>query len=581
MNSLLLALICFAGYIVAYNTYGRYLANRIFNLNTECPTPAHTLADGQDYIPANKEVLFGHHFTSIAGLGPNCRSRYCCDMGMGPPALIWVLIGPIFLGGVHDFGSLVISMRAKGRSIGDITAELVNPRVRTLFMIIIFLELWIVIGVFALIIALLFNMYPQAVFSIWAEIPIALWLGWMVYRRNHNPLWPSIFGVVLLYAAIVLGTYFPIRMPAIGFLTPVMVWMFILFFFNSFLTSILPVNVLLQPRDYINAHELLIILFLITLGTIVGHPPVIAPAFQPHPAGAPPMWPFLFVIIACGAISGFHSLVSSGTSSKQLDCEGDAKAVGYGSMLMEGALSVLVIIAITAGLGMRYTNGDGLILTGRDAFSSYYVNWAAAQGLASNINAFIVGSSNLMETFGIPVRFGLTIMGVFLVSFAATTLDTATRLQRYVVSEFAEANNIPVFHRRLPATLFAVLTAAGLAFYDGTGQGALTLWPLFGTVNQLLAALALLLVSVYFVRVRKPVMIAFAPFLFMVVMTGWAMVINIGDYFTTGNWLLFIISIVVFALEIWMIIESAIVLSSLRSHGVVAEAMAFAEDRTE
>ena len=359
------------------------------------------------------------------------------------------------------------------------------------------------IAVFALIIALLFDMYPESVISIWSEVPIAIWLGWIVYKRGYKTFWPSIFAVILLYVTIVIGTYVPIKMPALGSMTPVMLWMILLFVINSFLSSTLPVHVLLQPRDYINSHELFIILILITIGTFVGHPQIIAPAIASNPAGAPPMWPFLFVIIACGAISGFHSLVSSGTSAKQLDCERDAQLVGYGSMLMEGALSILVIVAVAAGLGMKYMSADGQLLSGSAAFSAHYANWQAANGLSSKINAFIIGSANLLETYGIPHRFGLTVMGVFLVSFAATTLDTATRLQRYIVSEFAEANRIPLLNKRYAATAFAVVTAAALAFYDGTGKGALRVWPLFGTVNQLLAALALLLLTVYFVRNKK------------------------------------------------------------------------------
>ena len=480
-------------------------------------------------------------------------------------SVLWVIFGSIFFGAVHDFGSLVLSMRAKGRSIGDLTADLINPRVRTLFMIIIFFELLLVIAVFAMIIALLFDMYPQSVLSIWCQIPLAIWLGWIVYKKGKKPFWPSIVAVTVLYITIVIGSYFPIQMPAIGMLTPVMIWMIILFVVNSFITSTLPVHVLLQPRDYINSHQLFIILILICIGVFIGHPPVIAPGFVSSPEGAPPILPFLFVIIACGAISGFHSIVSSGTSAKQISCETDAQAVGYGSMLLEGALAILVIISVTAGIGMKYIGSDGSILTGRSAFAEHYSNWAAADGLSSKINAFIIGSANLIESLRIPVNIGLTIIGVFLVSFASTTLDTATRLQRYIVSEFSSAQNITFFKNRYAATAFATLTAAGLAFYDGTGKGALKLWPLFGTINQLLAALALLLLTVYFVRSKKPVLISLLPFLFMVFITGWAMILNIGKYYSTQNWLLFGIGTIVFILEIWMIVESVFVLRDFKT----------------
>ena len=562
MNSLVLAVFSFAAYIIAYNTYGRFLADKIFKLDSSCITPAHEFSDNLDFVPSRKEVLFGHHFTSIAGLGPIVGPAIAVIWGW-LPAVLWVLIGSIFMGAVHDFGSLVLSMRAQGRSIGDITADLINPRVRTLFMIIIFFELWLVVAVFALIIALLFDMYPESVISIWSQVPIAIWLGWMVYRKGFKPFWPSIFAVFLLYVMIIIGSYFPVKLPAVGMFTPVMLWMVALFLINSFISSTLPVHFLLQPRDYINSHQLFIILILMTLGTVVGHPQIIAPAVALGPAGAPPMWPFLFVIIACGAISGFHSIVSSGTSAKQLDCESDAKLIGYGSMLTEGMLSILVIVAVTAGIGMKYISSDGSVLTGSKAFATHYSSWAAAEGLTSKINAFVVGAANLIETYGIPHRIGLTVMGVFLVSFASTTLDTATRLQRYIVSEFSKAQNISFFQNRYAATSVAVITAAALAFYDGSGKGALKLWPLFGTVNQLLAALALLLLTVYFVRSKKPVLISLIPFLFMVVMTGWAMILNIGKYYSTSNWLLFIIGSIVFVLEVWMIIESVVVLRKL------------------
>ncbi|MFC1539198.1 carbon starvation protein A [Candidatus Latescibacterota bacterium] len=563
MNSIILAILSFFAYIIAYNTYGKFLSKKIFNLDNSTITPAHKYRDNKDFIPARPEILFGHHFTSIAGLGPIVGPAIAVIWGW-LPAVLWVIFGSIFIGAIHDFGALVISMRAKGRSIGDIAGDLINPRVRTLFMIIIFFELWIVIAVFALIIALLFDMYPGAVISIWAQIPLALWLGWMVYKRGKKPFWPSILAVACLYLTIIIGSYIPVRMPQIGFLTPVMVWMVLLFIINSFITSTLPVHILLQPRDYINAQQLVIILILIFSGIFIGHPDIIAPVFVSHPAGAPSLWPFLYIIIACGAISGFHSIVSSGTSAKQISHEKDAQAIGFGTMLTEGFLAILVIVAVTAGIGMRYTTSGGTILTGKAAFLTHYASWEAANGLSSKINAFIIGSSNLLNTFGIPLKIGFTIMGVFLVAFASTTLDTATRLQRYIVTEFSTANNIPFFKNMYAATGLATLSAAGLAFYDGTGQGALKLWPLFGTINQLMAALALLLITVYFVRNKKPVLITLLPFLFMVVMTGWAMVINIGTYYDTKNWLLLIIGLIVFILEIWMILESVIVLKNIK-----------------
>ena len=563
MNSLLLAVIVYAAYLVAYHTYGKYLANKIFKLDPNRVTPAHELRDDIDYMPAKKEVLFGHHFTSIAGLGPIVGPAIAVIWGWLPAAL-WVALGPIFLGGVHDFSALVASMRNKGVSIGELTANLVNSRTRYLFLLIIFFELWIVIAIFALIMGILFNMFPQSVFPVWMEIPIAIWAGYAIYKKGGNLTTISLIAVVLMYITVIIGAYWPLKLPGLFGLTPVATWLIILLIY-AFFASTLPVWTLLQPRDYINAHELLIAMGLLFIGTIVAHPKIVAPATNIHAAGAPPIWPFLFVVIACGAISGFHSLVSSGTSSKQIDKEPDALFVGYGGMLMEGSLSVLVIVATTAAIGMHYVLKNGQVLTGYAAWAHHYASWKAAAGLGSKLNAVIIGSANLMHSYGIPLAIGTTIMAVFLVSFAGTTLDTATRIQRYVIGEFFTDLGIPALANRWVATFLAVFTAFLLAFVQKNGKGALILWPLFGTVNQLLAGLALLVATVYLARLKKPIWFAALPMIFMIFMTGWAMILNIEKFARTHNTLLLTIGIIVFLLEIWMIIEAIIALGKYLS----------------
>ncbi len=554
MNSLLLAAICFAGYLIAYHTYGRYLGKKIFKLSPVAKCPSTELRDDVDFIPAKKEVLFGHHFTSIAGTGPIVGPAIAIIWGW-VPAVLWVVFGAIFMGAVHDFGSLVVSMRAKGRSIGDLVSDLINPRVRQLFLWIIFFELWIVVAIFALIIAILFTLYPQAVIPVWLEIPIAVWLGYMVYKRGKNPVALGIVAVIIMYITVVIGAYQPLNMPGMFGLSPIMVWMVLLFIY-AFIASTLPVQQLLQPRDYINGHQLIIALALLCLGVIVAHPTFVAPTLNASPAGAPLMIPMIFVVVACGAISGFHSLVSSGTSSKQCDLETNAKFVGYGGMLMEGGLSVLVIVACGAGIGLGYTLKGGEILTGTAAFTQHYASWAAAAGLKSKLDAFVIGSANLLESYGIPMKIAITIMGVFVVSFAATTLDTATRIQRYVISELGTSWGAKPITGRYVATFFAVITAMVLAFYSGDGKGAMTLWPLFGTVNQLLAGLALLVLTIYLLRKKLPIWIAFIPFIFMVVMDGWAMLINIRSFSSTGKTFLLVMAILIFVLMLWMIAEA-------------------------
>lgn len=561
MNSLILALIMAIGYLIAYHTYGKFIAKKIFRIDPSAVCPSEAMRDDQDYVPTGKHVLFGHHFTSIAGLGPIVGPAIGIIWGWVPAAL-WVLFGSVFMGAVHDFGALIISLRGKGRSVGDLAADIINPRVRTLFLLIIFFELWIVIAVFALIIGILFTMYPETVFPVWLEIPIAMVLGHMVYKKSKNATLAGIVAVIVMYITVVIGAYLPFKMPALFGLNPLAVWIVVLLTY-AFFASTLPVQILLQPRDYINSYQLLIAMALLGIGTLFTHPKIVAPALNLNAPGAPPVWPFLFVVIACGAISGFHSLVSSGTSSKQCDSEKSALFIGYGSMLVEGALGILVIIAVGAGLSMGLKTTDGEMLTGTAAFSHHYRSWAAAQGLTSKLAAFVTGSSNMLNAVGIPAKITMTLMGVFLVSFAATTLDSATRIQRYVVSELAGAIRIDALKGKKTATLFAVVTAFMLAFSNGSGKGALTLWPLFGTVNQLMAGLALLVITIYLARKKAPVVYTLVPMLFMIVLTLWAMLIKLEDFYTAGNWMLLSIGAVVLALEIWMITESALVLRNI------------------
>lgn len=560
MNALILAIGAGILYLVAYHTYGKYLGRKIFKLDPKAECPSCSLQDNTDFVPTKKPILFGHHFTSIAGTGPIVGPAIAIIWGW-VPALCWILVGSIFMGAVHDFGAMVVSLRNQGRSIGDVASDLINKRVRTLFLLIIFFELWIVVAIFGVVIAVVFNMYPQAVIPVWLEIPIAVWLGHMIYKKGAPHLPMSLIAVAIMYATVILGAYVPVKMPAVMGLDPVAVWVIVLLAY-AYIASTLPVQTLLQPRDYINSHQLFIALTLLGLGVLVAHPTMVAPAADFAPQGAPPIWPMLFVVVACGAISGFHSLVSSGTSSKQCDRETSSLAIGYGGMLMEGMLAIFVIVACGAGLALGLTKGAETF-TGIAAFSQHYASWGAAAGLGSKVAAFVQGAANMIETIGIPAQITVTIMGVFVVSFAATTLDTATRLQRYIVAELATAWGFPAAARKHPATLIAVISALILAFYNGSGKGALTLWPLFGSVNQLLAGLALLVITVYLAYRKAPIVYTMVPMLFMLLMTGWAMIFNLNAFYAKADWLLFAIGLAVFVLEIWMVIESAIILGKV------------------
>ena len=539
MNSLVLCVIVYLGFIAAYRTYGRFLGRKIFELSKDAVTPAREINDGVDYVPTRKDILFGHHFTSIAGTGPIVGPAIGVIWGW-VPALIWVFVGSIVMGAVHDFGALVVSIRKSGRSIGDVTGDIVSPTARLLFLLVIFFGLFIVLAIFGMIIGLLFAMYPSLVFPVWMEVPIAVALGYLVYKKNANATVLSIVAVALLYFFVWVGVYFPIEMPGIIAGSPLVTWIVILMVY-AYVASVLPVRTLLQPRDYINSHQLLVAMALLFLGLAIAHPKITAPAFVAAPVGAPSMWPFLFITIACGAISGFHSLVASGTSSKQLSRETHAHAIGYGGMIMEAALAVMVILACTAGLGAGWTE--------------HYASWSAANGLAAKVSAFVEGGSTFLLALGIEEKLAETILGVFVVSFAATTLDTATRIQRYVVSELAGTFKLKALQGRHPATAFAVVTALILALITGDGKGALILWPLFGATNQLLAGLSLLVITIYLYKRGKPVLLTAIPMVFMVFMTGWAMIVNVKNFYDTKDWLLLAINAIIIVFVAWMIVE--------------------------
>jgi carbon starvation protein len=571
MNAFLLLLICGAGYLIAYHTYGKYLARKIFALQSEAEVPSRKYEDGIDYVPTRKGIIFGHHYTSIAGTGPIVGPAIGIIWGW-LPAILWVLFGSILMGAVHDFGSLVVSLRNQGKSLSEVAAKFINIRVRFIFFAVVFLTVTIIIAVFGVVISAVFTRFPSAVVPVWLQIPISVALGYAIYRKGYSIGTATGMAVAAMYLTIVLGSYLPIEFNSVLGLPTTGFWVIILLIY-SWVASTLSVRTLLQPRDYINAWQLFIAMALLVAGTAIAAftdgLQMVAPAInRTIPENTPSIWPFMFVIIACGAISGFHSLVASGTSPKQISKEPDALFVGYGSMLLEGVLAVLVIICVGAGIGMFLGLEDGSVLTGSSAWQHYYGSWIGAKGLSDKIAPVVEGASNLMGSFGLPLAFGITIMGVFIASFAGTTLDTAVRLQRYVVGELAADLKVPALQNRWNATTFAVVVAAGLAFATGAnGTGAMLLWPLFGTANQLLAALALLVVTLY---LRKKgglkYLISGIPCLFMLVITNWAMVENEISFINSQNWMLAVIGAVIFALALWMTIEAVIAFFGLPKH---------------
>jgi carbon starvation protein len=607
MTTLLIALAAGVGYLIAYHTYGRWLARKIFRLDPEAIAPSVALNDDRDFVPTKKSIVFGHHFTSIAGTGPIVGPAIAVMWGW-LPALLWVLFGSILIGAVHDFGALIVSMRNRGQTIGDIAGRVLNKRVRLLFLLVLFMALTIVLAIFGLVIALVFKSYPSAIIPCLIQIPIAVGIGVWLHRKGVNLLVPSLMALATMYLTVIYGNQ--------GFLGewnqwmaswPIIVWCAVLLIY-SYVASVLPVWTLLQPRDYINSLQLLTTLGLVVAGlffaAFAGGAPltegaarpaleIVAPAFRTdyQSAGAPPIWPFLFITIACGACSGFHCLVSSGTSSKQLKSEPDAQFVGYGSMLIEGFLATLVILACVAGIGLgvsEHVGGAGPIVTGEAAYMARYATWGAAKGLPAKVGAFVDGSANFLKAMSIPAGVAVALMGVLVASFAATTLDTACRLQRYVVQELAgtfsrsSANPdapatgpLALLTNKHGATIFAIVLAGLIAALPApgnawtlasAGKGGMILWPLFGATNQLLAGMAMMVISFYLWRRGSSIWFIALPMIFMLFMPAWAMIQQLPGWIdpkplangvTPGiNWTVVIIGITTVVLEVWMVIEA-------------------------
>ena len=578
MGTVLIALLSFFGFIIAYHTYGRYLSRKIFDLRSEAVVPSEECNDGVDFVPTRRHIVFGHHFTSIAGTGPIVGPAIAIYWGW-LPALLWVVFGSIFIGAVHDFGALVVSLRSRGQTIGDVAGRMINPRVRLLFLSILFFALMIVIAVFGLVIAFIFSQYPQSVLSVWIAMPMAIIIGLWLHRAGVSILFPSLLALGVLYLAVYIGVeYLPISLgdlplfagPEASLLeslgSSVVLWTLILLVY-CFIASVLPVWVLLQPRDYINSLQLFVALILLVLGLLIARPDMVAPALHTAPGDAPPIFPFLFITIACGAISGFHCLVSSGTTSKQIKNETDAQFVGYGAMLLEGILAVLVILACAAGLGMGVSGGDGIFTTGHSAWALYYSGSWTDMTLARTVAAFVGGGANMIAAIGIPLDIAAGIIAVMVACFAATTLDTATRLQRYVIQELGATLNITALCNKYTATLVAVATGGTMAMIagpNGPGSGGMLLWPLFGAINQILAGLAFLVIAFYLLRHNKPVWFLIFPLLIMVITPGWALIYQLNSFYTDNKWLLFSVGLLVFSLQIWIIIEGLLLMRKIR-----------------
>lgn len=556
-------------FALGYRFYSVYLAKRVYALEPSFVTPAHAYNDGVDFVPTNKHIVLAHHFISVAGAAPIVGPAIAVFWGWGP-ALLWVVLGTIFAAGAHDFGSIAVSVRHKGRSIGTLAGDIISRRARVLFLLIIFFLVTMVNAVFAIVVAGLLEQHPAAVLPTAVTLPLAIAVGQIVYRRRTAAIIPSLIALVTLYACIPLGQLMPITLDPVAEATGIsatVLWILILFLY-AYIASRLPVWMLLQPRDYINQHQLVVALLVIAFGVLVGMNTIAAPAFRDDvPADSPSIFPLLFVTIACGAVSGFHSLVASGTTSKQIDKETDSRYVGYMAALGEGSLALASILACTAGV-MLFSGNQGI------EWSSLYATWGDAG--ADPQGMFVDGVAGFAGNLGIPESTAQVFGALIIVSFAVTTLDTAVRLKRYILQEMSllAASNFEQgssanrafrgFSRNLTlTTLVAVALPFGLAMVPGDFALG-TLWVLFGTTNQLTAGLALAVIAVWVAkRGRNPIMVVI-PLVFLLFMTVWALIEQLIGFIDTGSaldmFLLAPLDTIILVLALWMIVESFIAL---------------------
>ena len=551
MQSLMIVLLGLAGMTLGWFFYSKFIATKIYQLDPNFVTPAHEFNDGVDYHPTNKYVLWGHHFTSVAGAAPIVGPAIAVYWGW-VPAVLWVTIGTVFFAGVHDFGALWASARHQGKSIGSLSEAVIGKRTRSLFMVVIFLVLLMVNAVFGVVIAGAFVNTPNAVFPAWSAIVVALIIGQLIHR-NYNLMLLSIVGVFALYGSIYVGSVVPLELPAgILGLSANGNWILILFIYAA-IASMLPVWVLLQPRDFINGMQLFVGLILLYGAVVLSLPDISAPAFN-HQVGvdAPSLIPLLFVTIACGAVSGFHGIVSSGTSSKQLNKETDARFVGYMASIGEGSLALITIVAVS-GVALAATP---------EIWHQIYEKYGTA-GAATFIQG---GAQMITNGWGLPVGISTTLLATMVVLFAGTTMDSGVRLQRYIIQEWGDIYGIDLFKKGVIATLIAVFCCLLLAFGAGgaSGSGGLEIWPLFGSTNQILAGMTLLVISVKLIKMGRPARYTLIPMIFVLITSCWAAILKLIEFWLAANWLLVTIDIVVLVTSFMVILEAASVVGQFR-----------------
>ena len=570
MNGILLLVICSVCLLAGYVFYGRYLCKKWGVGENDQPTPAHTMEDGVDYVPAPAPVLMGHHFSSIAGAGPITGpiSAVAAGFGWGACAL-WIVIGGIFFGGVHDFGALFASVRHGGKSIGEIISANMSKRAKRLFIIFSYLTLILVVAAFASIVAGTFaaTFVDGAVDLAASEanarvamvsllfIVIAIIFGFAVYRRNVPMSTASVIGVLGIVAIIAIGMNFhPIYLSS-------KTWMWIVGIYIT-VASVAPVWILLQPRDYLSSFLLYAMLALAVIAVLMGNPSMSSLPVLNTPNNPTPVFPVLFTTIACGAISGFHSLVSSGTTSKQLDKETDAKPIAYGGMLLECVLAILTLCATAYAYSLKGTEFE---LTGATAIFG--------GGIAGMIDPSRGSLYNILYT----------LLVLTYSAFCLTSLDTATRLARFMFQEFwldgtkgETPENVTGYKKVLANPYVATIITVVLGVMLGL-NGYAKIWALFGSANQLLAALGLLAVATWLGNVGKDNKMFLIPMAFMLLVTVASLAINTTTQLAAiakggadwGPWAQVSLGILLIVLAVVLAIEGVVTILNQRKRAKV------------
>ncbi|MDI9597787.1 MAG: carbon starvation protein A [Candidatus Caldatribacteriota bacterium] len=521
MNLLTLLIIAVIAYIIAYKVYGGFL-DKLVGIDEKAKTPAHAMTDGLDYVPAKAPVLLGHHFASIAGAGPITGPIAAIVFGW-LPCFIWIVLGCIFVGGVHDYFGLITSARHKGKSVGEIIGQYVGKKARMWFLLFAWLTLVLVVAVFAILTASAFAANASVATAGFLMLLIAIGMGFAMYRMNISLPVVTVIGVILLFVSIWIG----LNAPFLYFNQITWTWILIVYIFVA---SVLPVWMMLQPRDYLSSFLLYVALAGGFLGIIIVRPTLAYPAFTTFRTGTGFLFPMLFVTIACGAVSGFHSMVASGTTAKQLDNEKDTRIVGYGAMLIEGVLAVIAL-------------GTAAILT-QQGMTQGLADWGGAVGV------FAHGLGKFMAGFGVPEATGTVFGSLTISAFLITSLDTATRLGRYCFEELT-SEKMPSISNRYAGTIVTVVAGGALAM---SGQWS-AIWPIFGSANQLLAGLALLSATAWLAHLGKEYKVTYYPMVFMMVVTIVALINLVFNNFGKGNILLGSVSVLLLFLASFVVYE--------------------------